>query len=106
MKTGDFKMLTAAELAHQIVSDGNAAHRGPQPFRFVSIGVHSWFLTASLRLSQLLVVSSLFFPVLLLSAQDKADELLNQAQAAQRARRLGDALILAAQAVNASPKNP
>ena len=60
----------------------------------------------SIVLSQLLVVSSLFFPILLLSAQDKADELLNQAQAAQRARRLGDALILAAQAVNTSPKNP
>jgi len=47
-----------------------------------------------------------FLPVLGLAAQDQADELLNQAQAAQRARKLGDALILATQAVNASPKNP
>jgi len=41
-----------------------------------------------------------------LLAQDKVDELLNQAQSAQRNGNIAEALILAAKAIEAAPKNP
>src|SRR5712691_11103101 len=50
MKTSPFKSLTAAKSAHKTVNAGTAAQHGPHLFQFVSIGVHSCFLIAWLRL--------------------------------------------------------
>ncbi len=44
--------------------------------------------------------------ILSLGAEEKTEQLLNQAQAAHRSGNLGEALILAAKAINAEPKNP
>src|ERR1051325_8307620 len=46
------------------------------------------------------------FGALCLAAADKGDDLLTQAQAAQRQGNLGEALILATKAISAEPKNP
>src|SRR5229473_1687042 len=41
-----------------------------------------------------------------LAGDENTEQLLNQAQAAHRSGSLGEALILAAKAINAEPKNP
>ena len=52
-----------------------------------------------------LICCGSLFCALLLAAAEKADDLLTQAQAAQRKGGLGEALILATQAIKADPTN-
>jgi len=56
---------------------------------------------------RLLVLScAMAFCPLSLTADESTEQLLNQAQAAHRKGDLGEALVLAAKAINAEPKNP
>lgn len=71
-----------------------------------SLAVHGWRKFAGGFQRLLLAGCLAALSPLYLAAADNIDQLLNQSQAAQRKGNLGDALILATQAINASPKNP